>query len=162
MLLLLTFSVVQADAKNRNLHATKACPGVATGAPGGSCVFTSSTLGLIVVGSQILYDQPPYLRVLADPTSGLLDSSVVLDAGDGNRAVGRCTLDFQTLLGLCTFSDGTGTFTGFEARVEVDCTPSWLPLHLGWDVRVPSKASPIEGSTHSPCHRDVTFWAIGF
>jgi hypothetical protein len=131
MLLLLTCSVVLADAKNRNLHATKACPGVVTGAPGGSCVFTSSTLGLIVVGSQILYDQLPYLRVLADPTSGLLDSNVVLDAGDGNRAVGRCTLDFQTLLGLCTFSDGTGTFAGFEARVDVDCTPTGSPCT--WD-----------------------------
>ena len=35
------------------------------------------------------------------------------------RAVGRCTLDLATLLGLCTFSDGTGRFSGFQARVEV-------------------------------------------
>ena len=70
MILLLTSSVVHADAKNRTLHATKTCPALATGAPGGSCTFTSSTLGLIVVGSQILYDQPAYLRNPADLTSG--------------------------------------------------------------------------------------------
>ena len=125
-------------------------------------MFTSSTLGLIVVGSQILYDQPPYLRVLADPTSGLLDSSVVLDAGDGNRAVGRCTLDFQTLLGLCTFSGRDRNVHRFRSPSRGRPYSQRLPLHLGWDVRVPSKASPIEGSTHSPRHRDVTFWAIGF
>jgi len=124
IMLLFTSSVVHADAKNRTLHATKTCPGLPTGAPGGSCTFTSSTLGLIVVGSQILYDQPAYLRNPADLTSGLLDSNVVLDAGNGNRALGRCTLDFQTFLGLCTFSDGTGAFAGFEARIDVDCTGS--------------------------------------
>jgi hypothetical protein len=60
----------------------------------------------------------------------MLDSNIVLDAGDGNRAVGRCTLDFATRLGLCTFSDGTGSLAGFHARVDVS--------HLGgrdwaWD-----------------------------
>ena len=51
--------------------------------------------------------------------AGMLDSNVVLDAGDGDRAVGRCTLDATTGLGLCTFSDGTGRFAGFNARVDV-------------------------------------------
>jgi hypothetical protein len=51
----------------------------------------------------------------------LLDSNVILDAGNGNRAVGRCTLDLMTGLGLCTFSDGLGQFSGFQARVDVDC-----------------------------------------
>ena len=79
-----------------------------------------------MVGSQILYDQPPYVSGdPTDPTSPLLlDINVVLDACNGNKAVGRCTLDFETFLGLCTFSDGTGTFAGFEARVDVDCTGS--------------------------------------
>ena len=31
---------------------------------------------------------------------------------DGDRAVGRCTLDLVTGLGLCTFSDGTGDSRG--------------------------------------------------
>jgi hypothetical protein len=34
-------------------------------------------------------------------------------------AVGRCTLDFATGLGLCTFTDGTGQLAGFHARVDV-------------------------------------------
>jgi hypothetical protein len=52
----------------------------------------------------------------------MLDSNVVLDAGNGNRAVGRCTLDGTTGLGLCTFSDGLGRFAGFQARVDVTYT----------------------------------------
>ena len=46
-------------------------------------------------------------------------SNVVFDAGSGDWAVGRCTLDFSTGLGLCTFSDGTGPLTGFHARVNL-------------------------------------------
>ena len=43
------------------------------------------------------YNQP------AGIPAGLLDSNIVIDAGNGNRAVGRCTLDMTTGLGLCTF-----------------------------------------------------------
>ena len=46
----------------------------------------------------------------------------MIDAGSGNRAVGRCTLDLATGLGLCTFYDGTGELAGFEARVDVTCS----------------------------------------
>jgi hypothetical protein len=61
----------------------------------------------------------------------VLDSNVVLDAGSGNRAVGRCTLDLGTGLGLCTFSDGIGQFAGFRARVDV--TPPTDGLHWHWN-----------------------------
>jgi hypothetical protein len=74
---------------------------------------TVSNVNRIPVGSKVLYDQP------AGIPAGLLDSNVVLDAGGGNRAVGRCTLDLAAGLGLCTFSDGTGKLAGFHARVEV-------------------------------------------
>jgi len=50
----------------------------------------------------MFYDQA------AGVPSGMLDSNIVLDAGGGNGAVGRCTLDFSTERGLCTLSDGTG------------------------------------------------------
>jgi hypothetical protein len=67
-------------------------------------------------------------RVPAD----LLDSNVVLYAGSGNRAVGRCTLDLTTNLGLCTFSDGTGSLAGFQARIDVVCaSPEGTPCR--WD-----------------------------
>ena len=102
-------------ARKGNLNVTKECS-ENTGAAGSFCTITSSNLAEIKIGSKVFYDQA------AGIPTGLLDSNVVLDAGDGNRAVGRCTLDFATLLGLCTFSDGTGQFAGFEARIIVTYT----------------------------------------
>lgn len=100
------------DARNGQLHVTKNCTGT-VGNAGEFCTITSSTLAAIPVGSKVFYDQA------AGIPAGLLDSNVVLDAGNGDRAVGRCTLDLTTFLGLCTFSDGTGQFAGFQARVDV-------------------------------------------
>ena len=105
-------SVSASGERTRALHVTKECTEY-TGAAGGFCTITSSNLGRIKVGSRVYYDQP------AGIPAGLLDSNVVLDAGNGNRAVGRCTLDLTTGLGLCTFSDGIGRFAGFNARVQV-------------------------------------------
>jgi hypothetical protein len=107
--------VSASSERDRPLHVTKECSEY-TGAAGSFCTITSSNLGRIKVGSRVYYDQP------AGIPTGLLDSNVVLDAGNGNRAVGRCTLDLTTGLGLCTFSDGTGRFTGFNARLAVDCS----------------------------------------
>src|ERR1700674_4787248 len=108
-------SVSESSERNRQLHVTKECSKY-TAAPGSFCTITSSSLAEIKVGSKVFYDQA------AGIPSGLLDSNVVLDAGNGDRALGRCTLDLTTFLGLCTFSDGIGQLTGFHARVDVDCT----------------------------------------
>ena len=108
-------SVSASSERKGQLHVTKECS-ENTGVPGSFCTFTSSNLAQIKVGSRVYYDQA------AGIPTGLLDSNVVLDAGNGNRAVGRCTLDLATGLGLCTFSDGIGQFAGFQARVDVDCT----------------------------------------
>ena len=108
-------AVSASNAQNGQLHATKDCSGY-QGLAGQFCTIKSSNLGEIKVGSTVFYDQN------AGIPGGLLDSNVVLDAGYGNRALGRCTVDSATGLGLCTFSDGTGQFTGFQARVRVDCT----------------------------------------
>jgi hypothetical protein len=105
-------AVSASNAQNGQLHATKDCTGY-QGYAGQSCTIKSSNLGEIKVGSTVFYDQNAGIPV------GLLDSNVVLDARYGNRAVGRCTLDLATGLGLCTFSDGTGQFAGFQARVDV-------------------------------------------
>ena len=83
------------------------------GQPGQFCTITSSNISAITPDSKVFYTQP------AGIPAGMLDSNVVLDAGDGSRAVGRCTLDLTTGLGLCTFSDGTGRLAGFHARVDV-------------------------------------------
>jgi hypothetical protein len=105
-------SVSASSDRHRNLRVTKECSQY-NGAAGSFCTITSSNIPEIKVGSKVLYDQA------AGIPTGLLDSNVVLDAGHGNRALGRCTLDFATGLGLCTFSDGTGKFAGFTARVDV-------------------------------------------
>jgi len=103
---------VSASARRGELHVMKECSQY-NGTAGSFCTITSSNLTEILIGSRVYYDQA------AGIPTGLLDSNVVLDAGNGDRAVGRCTLDLETLLGLCTFSDGTGRFSGFQARVEV-------------------------------------------
>ena len=105
-------SVSAFSERRRDLHVTKECSQY-TGKAGSFCTITSSNLAAIAVGSKVSYDQA------AGIPTGLLDSNVVLDAGNGDRAVGRCTLDLTTGLGLCAFSDGTGQFTGFHARVDV-------------------------------------------
>jgi hypothetical protein len=101
--------------RSRDLHVTKECSQF-TGAPGSFCTITSSNLAAIRVGSKVIYDQAPGIP------AGMLDSNVILDAGNGNRAIGRCTLDGATGLGLCRFVDGTGEFAGFEARINVTYT----------------------------------------
>jgi hypothetical protein len=96
---------------HKRLHVTKNCLGY-TGQAGSFCTISTSNLPAIPVGSKVFYFQSLV------PSTGLLDSNIVLDAGSGNRAIGRCTLDLVTNLALCTFSDGTGDFSGFHARVN--------------------------------------------
>ena len=105
-------TISAASEQTRVLHVTKECSQY-TYKAGSFCTITSSNLRRIKVGSRVYYDQDFGIP------AGVLDSNVVLDAGDGDRAVGRCTLDGTTGLGLCTFSDGTGRFAGFNARVDV-------------------------------------------
>jgi hypothetical protein len=103
---------VSASPRSGSLQVEKECSEY-QGQPGQFCTITSSSLSEIAPGSRVVYTQP------AGIPAGMLDSNVLLDAGGGNRAIGRCTLDFATGRGLCTFSDGTGQFAGFHARVEV-------------------------------------------
>jgi hypothetical protein len=103
---------VRASERNRRLHVEKNCSAYG-GAAGDFCTITVSNLSEIKVDSKVVYGQ-----AFGIP-AGLLDSNVVLDAANGDRAVGRCTLDSAAGSGLCTFSDGTGQLTGFHARVEV-------------------------------------------
>jgi hypothetical protein len=103
---------VSAAPRKGDLHVTKNCKDY-HGAAGEFCTITYSNLPEIVIDSTVFYDQA------AGIPAGLADTNVVLDAGNGDRALGRCTVDFSALNGLCTFSDGTGQFAGFHARVTV-------------------------------------------
>jgi hypothetical protein len=114
---------LSASPRSGDLHVTKECSAY-TRLAGSFCTITSSNVKAIEVGSRIVYAQA------AGATS--LDSDVVLDTpGPGNNtAFGHCALDFATGLGLCTFSGGTGKFSGFEgsARVSSLGRPNWA-----WD-----------------------------
>jgi hypothetical protein len=126
VLLMLTASASPVSAtgnRARKLHVTKECSEY-TGLAGTWCTVTASNLKRLPVGTKVFYTQPQ------DVPEGLLDSNVVLDAGGGTRAIGRCTLDLATGLGLCTFSDGTGELAGFKARVKVTCGD---PIFCDWD-----------------------------
>jgi hypothetical protein len=112
------------DDERHGAHITKECSQY-TGSAGSFCTITSSSVPFITAGALVVYDQA------AGIPAGLLDSNVVLDAGHGNRALGRCTLDLQTGLGLCTFSDGTGSLAGFHARFDV--TPPRDGVNWHWD-----------------------------
>ena len=56
---------------------------------------------------------------------------MALDAGGGNWAVGRCTVDHSTRVGVCTFSDGIGTLAGFHGRAKVTVDTAAGRVH--WD-----------------------------
>jgi hypothetical protein len=114
-----------AQEKKGQLHVTKNCSEY-SGAAGSFCTITSSNLAEIKVGTKVFYDQA------AGIPTGMLDSNVVLYAGTGDWAVGHCTLDMSTTLGLCTFSDGTGDFAGFSARVDVSPPPR-NAVDIHWD-----------------------------
>jgi hypothetical protein len=103
-----------AAERSGTLQLTKNCKNFTVN-PGAVCTITASNFPEIKVGSVILYDYPNNLPTL----TGLLDTNVVLNVGTGYWAVGRCTLDNTTNLGLCTFSDGAGPLAGFHARLHV-------------------------------------------
>ena len=119
-------SVSAHSERTRDLHMTKECSEWKGGA-GDHCTITSSNIGRIKVGSKVYYVQA------AGILEGVMDSNIVLDAGNGNRAVGRCTLDQKTGLGLCTFSDGTGRLAGFNARIQVSPPTDPERKHWHWD-----------------------------
>ena len=109
------------------LHIKKDCTKY-TRLAGGYCTIVESNFSGIPVGSVVHYTQA--LGILAP---GWLDSNVVLDAGNGNKAVGRCTVDLNIVTpGVCTFSDGTGNLAGFTARVDVSTQPVF-PFDFFWD-----------------------------
>jgi hypothetical protein len=110
-------SVSASSEENKPIHLTKSCPDY-FGNAGDFCTITASSAKRVIpVGSRFRYSQA------ANVPEGLLDSNVVLDAGNGNRSSGRCTLDIDSQVGLCTFSDGLGIFVGFHARLNVYCFP---------------------------------------
>src|SRR5262245_10571382 len=98
-------SAFAAEGRSGELHVLKNCNDF-TGQAGSFCTITSSNLSELA-GARVVYDQPASIPNLNLP-NGMLDSNVLLYAGTGDWAVGRCTVDRNTGHGLCTFSDGVG------------------------------------------------------
>jgi hypothetical protein len=110
--------VAAQSGQRGQIHIQKVCPSTTfTGAPGSYCTITISDLAAIPANAaRVYYDEPSPLPI---GTVAFADSKVVLYAGPGNWAAGRCTVDYSNGLGLCTMSDGTGTLAGFSARFDV-------------------------------------------
>jgi hypothetical protein len=110
------------EGQKGQVHLQKICPTTGpnitfTGAPGSYCTITVSDLSVIQPNTaRVYYDEPAPIPI---GTVAFLDSKIVLYAGIGNWAAGRCTVDYLNGLGLCTVSDGTGAFAGFSARFDV-------------------------------------------
>lgn len=121
------------NAQNGQIHVTKDCSNY-TGGAGAYCTIESSNLAAIPAGTRVFYDQQHGIPAPNGPSAaGMLDSNIVLYAGLGNWAVGRCTLDVDGT-GLCTFSDGVGPLAGFSGRVNVTYTPTATdPALFSWD-----------------------------
>ena len=94
-----------------------------TGDIGSFCTITESNFAPIPVGTKIFYYGP----MTGSPL--FTSSSVVIDAGVGNTAIGYCIVEDNANppLGKCAFSAGTGTLAGFQAiaTVTVDAKQIW-------------------------------------
>jgi hypothetical protein len=122
-------SVSASDARAGELQVIKNCNNY-TGQAGSYCTITSSNLAQIPSGTRVFYDQAFGISN-PNPPGGMLDSNVLLYVGTGDWAVGRCTLDGNTNLGLCSFSDGVGPLTAFHARLDV--SPASGTNNYHWD-----------------------------
>lgn len=94
-----------------------------TGDIGSFCTITESNFAPIPVGTNVFYYGP----MTGSPL--FTSSSVVLDAGVGNTAIGHCIVEDNANppVGMCAFSAGTGTLAGFQAiaKVTVDSKQIW-------------------------------------
>src|SRR5262249_38738759 len=108
------------------LHLQKDCSEfiASNGTPGSSCTIVQTNVpALIPTGATLFYDSG------VGAISALIDSNVVLYVGAGDWARGRCSLDFSTNSGLCTFWDGVGRFAGFSARLVVSSVSGIITLY---------------------------------
>ena len=102
------------------LALAKECSSFA-GQVGDHCTITASNLDAIPTGTLARYYGP-----VLEAT--FVSSMVILDAGDGNTAVGYCSVGPSgEPLGMCSFTGGSGTLAGFRAiiAVTVDADGEW-------------------------------------
>jgi hypothetical protein len=123
------------EGRSGSIHIRKNCSAY-TRLAGGFCTITESNFDGLPAGSLVHYTQA--FGIL---NPAWLDSNVVVDAGNGNKAIGRCVVDFSIATpGVCVFSDGTGNLAGFTARVDVTTVPV-PPADFFWDGTYHFKSS---------------------
>jgi hypothetical protein len=122
---ILTFSLSTGTAPARafepqkgQLHIEKDC-GIKTN-PANTCQIVHSNLDELPAGSLIFYDQPTGGPAIG---KGILDSNIFIYVKSGDWAVGRCTLDRNTGLGVCTLSYGSGALATISAKANVSYQP---------------------------------------
>jgi hypothetical protein len=84
-----------------------------TGAAGSSCTVSSSNIEEIPVRTVLYHLQA------ANIVPGLLDTSIVYDAGNGNRMSGHCTTDLVSSIGVCLIMYGSGDLAGIEGYLDI-------------------------------------------
>jgi hypothetical protein len=114
--------VLAAGPEPKPLSLTKECSKF-TAHSGDFCSITASSLDLIPVGAKVFYYGP-----VIGPA--ILSTAIVLDAGEGNTAIGYCNVDLPKSAGACTFWAGSGTLTGFQALVNLTVDSTGL---FHWD-----------------------------
>ncbi len=92
--------------------------------PGDYCSITKSSLAAIPVGSKVIYFGP-ILEV------AMVSTTIVIDAGDGDTAIGNCSVDIKTNTGTCSFWAGSGKLQGFQALLTLSADPNGKEYH--WD-----------------------------
>jgi hypothetical protein len=89
----------------QDLLLTKKCPLV------DHCTVFTSSSGPIPVGSDIFYSGP-----LLDART---TSAIVVTTPRGDTAKGNCSFNYESLVGSCVVTGGTGALVGFHANVKV-------------------------------------------
>jgi hypothetical protein len=126
---------VPASAQNGRtgqLRIVKDC-GITTN-PANTCQIVSSNLAELPYGSLIFYAEP----AAALGTKGVVGANGVMDSNifiwvpntSGDWAVGRCTLDLNTGLGVCTLSYGSGPLATISVRANVSHIPGTTRFNL--------------------------------
>ena len=100
-----TANRVSASSPIQHLLVRKTCDAI------NHCTVVESETGPIPVGTGAFYTGPLLER---RTTSG-----VILTTPAGDTATGHCSLNYNTGLGTCVFTSGTGVLAGFHANLKV-------------------------------------------
>ncbi len=131
-----------ANSTPEPLHLVKDC-GTFNGGPSSYCTITISNLDALPPGARIVYKGPVLDNAF------YLSSNVTADAGPKGSATGYCIFDGKTSTGLCSFWEGTGTLTGFNAILNVTVDSDGL-FHLDGTYYFEDKVKPPDTSTEGP------------